>query len=227
MCMIMFSYSKNNSLISNINCFIKTLMFLIYIVCIFISKETSILILVFFLLIIFIASNISSKRFFKCLWFFKYFILFLLLIKLIFFNSFFSFFIFFVKTLMFFSIIIVYKLTTSSNEIDYVLEKILKPLNLLGLNNRIIVNKLKIKKNYCLYFFQYFYKFFKKNRNLQKSYLLASKRASEKNSEFASELELRGYYNNYNSKLFLRSSEYDYLFMCMQIFIFLAIMVKR
>lgn len=224
--MIMFNYSKNSSL-SNINCFIKTLMFLIYIVCIFISKETSILILVFFLLIIFIASNISSKRFLKCLWFFKYFILFLLLIKLIFFNSFFSFLVFFVKTLMFFSIIIIYKLTTSSNEIDYVLEKLLKPLNLLGLNNRMIVNKLKIKKNYCLYFFQYFFKFYKKNRDLQKSYLLAFKRASEKNFEFASELELRGYYNSYNSKLFLRSGEYDYLFMCMQIFIFLAIIVKR
>ena len=159
--MIMFNYSKNSSL-SNINCFIKTLMFLIYIVCIFISKETSILILVFFLLIIFIASNISSKRFLKCLWFFKYFILFLLLIKLIFFNSFFSFFVFFVKTLMFFSIIIIYKLTTSSNEIDYVLEKLLKPLNLFGLNNRNIVNNLKIKKNYCLNFFQYFFKFYKK-----------------------------------------------------------------
>ena len=145
--MIMFNYSKNSSL-SNINCFIKTLMFLIYIVCIFISKETSILILVFFLLIIFIASNILSKRFLKCLWFFKYFILLLLLIKLIFFNSFFSFFVFFVKTLMFFSIIIIYKLTTSSNEIDYVLEKLLKPLNLLGLNNRMIVNKLKITQHF-------------------------------------------------------------------------------
>lgn len=241
--MIMLNEKSHNSLIHNLNPFIKLMITFLFIVsCLLCRTITPILFLMLFLLIIILSSEIDIRIFTK-LFPFSYLILFLIILDCLIFRSIYHTTFLALKVILIIFISAVMWFTTKKSEFFNALKMFLWPLSIFGVNVSKLIMKFRLLTKFKQIYLKENEKVIKSknNRNSNETKKLKSK-TEEKFSLFKIVFErskqrmkkvneimlMRNYSfdikrkNVYN----LKTKEVDLTLIGMQILIFIAIIVK-
>ncbi len=243
--MIMFKisrYYKTDSLIHDINPFLKLFITIIFIISVFIAKSMMAnLFLISFLLIIMVASNVPAIEYLKSIWFIKYFIILLIIMDLIFFHSFSHLISVLIPMIMIVLMTSVLIFTTKLRDLMMTFEILLTPLKIFGINPRKVAfsmmlairfipilldeakNIIKAKKNLN----QKSKETFKdKIRNATNFMTPLMSKSLDHADRLADTMTIRNYTFDKKENYVLYTRRIDYAVVAVQILIFIAILMK-
>lgn len=240
--MIMYR-NRTNSLIHSINPFIKLILTIFFIIsCFLVKSMTPLFFLAMFLIALILASNISFKQCLQYLWLGLFSFIIIIFLDLII-NFTFMPLISLIKAVLIVLMLILMILTTKLSEIALAFEILFYPLKIFGINPRKLANKVVLSIKFIFIFKEEFIKAIKSHNNRTiKKQSLKNKILNFKNIIFFSynkAINIKSHLKevmiikNYNFDITnkidynLKAKEMDFALVAMQIFILIAIIVKR
>lgn len=235
-------YYKTESLIHDINPFLKLFLTIVFIINIFIAKVLlAKLFLVAFLLIIMVASNVPAKEYLKSIWFARYFIILLAIMDLIFFRSFSHLISTLIPMILIILITSVLIFTTKVRDLMMTIEILLTPLKIFGINPRKVAFSIMLAIRYIPILLSESKNIIKamRNRNVKNKETITDKINNAKDvltplmnksmdhaDRLADVMTVRNYSFDKKEEYKMYVRKIDYALVSVQILLFIAILMK-
>ena len=244
MIMLRSHYYKTNSVIHELNCFLKLILFFSFFISVFFANNlVSLMFLMFFMLIIILATNIPIKKYFSGFGLTKTLIIFLIIFDLLLFNSFFHLLNSIIKLVLIDLMFTTILFTTRISELILAFNILLSPLKLFKINTYRIALYIMFAIDFKHIFIMYMKKVIKSYNN-----------RFDNKAKFKIKFQLikNSIANSYNKTLFtfnrlfematlrncdfdintksnynLNAKEADFLLIGLQLLMMVAIIVKR
>jgi len=243
--MIMFKlgkYYNTNSLIHNLNPFIKLFLSIIFIISVFLAKSLMAnLLLTAFLLIMIVSSDVPANEYFKSIWFMKYFLILIFLMDLLFFKSFIHVFLSMLSMILIILMTSLVIFTTKIRDLTMALEIFLTPLKLFGLNPKKIAFTMTLSIRFIPILLNESKNIIKamKNRNFKDKESFKDKinnainvinplfnKSLEHADRLADMMTIRNYSFDKKERYVLYTRKFDYALVTTQLLLFIAIILK-
>ena len=235
-------YYRTESLIHDVNPFLKLFITIVFIISVFVAKSTLAYLFLFaFLLIIMIASNVPAIEYLKSIWFTRFFIILLIIMDLIFFRSFVHMIWTVIPMIMIILMTSVLIFTTKVHDLMMTFEILLTPLKIFGINPRKVAFSIMLAIRFIPILLSESKNIIKamKNRNPKEKETLKDKVRNTTNimtplmgksvdhaDRLADVMTVRNYSFDKKKKYIMYTRRVDYVIVSVQILLFIAILMK-
>ncbi len=235
-------YYRTESLIHEVNPFLKLFITIVFIISAFIAKSLLANLFLFaFLLIIMIASNVPIIEYLKSIWFTRFFIILLIIMDLIFFRSFTHLIGTLLPMIMIILMTSVLIFTTKVHDLMMTFEILLTPLKIFGINPRKVAFSIMLAIRFVPILLGESKNIIKamKNRNPKEKETIKDKIHNTANimtplmgksvdhaDRLADVMTVRNYSFDKKKKYIMYTRRVDYVIVSVQILLFIAILIK-